>query len=275
MFKNTGLLHPFRRFLTSKVNQTPVLPHTRLARGYMHIRNMEKENQRAQIQADFDKPSHIDTYDKIYKPTQTIEFGRTGEVLLYSCNPFIHKTIYFKYPYVLFESLSPLMLFMGLANPMTVSWMATYGFYFAAMGLLFPRAWYLHSMQYRIRRMTLLRGGKFLKIERSTLAGDQLTSWLEIRHLMPISEDFREFEDDNSDFLTEEGQLKYELGVECEHFRHWGVNQQDIDIFFMKEGVVHQPELFEAAIKGYHIDTSDFVINTLMDERVGEPHHNY
>jgi hypothetical protein len=32
----------------------------------------------------------------------------------------------------------------------------------------------------------------------------------------------------------------------------------------MKEGIVHHPELFEAACKGFNIDTSDFVIYILL-----------
>lgn len=250
-------------------------PAVRIARGHMHIKNMEKEKQRAEIQQNFDRPSHIETYSKVYKPSHTIEFNRTGEALLYSCEPFKHKQIYLKYPYVFFESLSPLSFFLFAANPLHMAWEQHYIFLFAGIALWFPRAWYLHSMQYRIRRMWLLRGGRFIKFERSTLAGDQLTNWVEIRHFRPLSENFKEFEDDEADFLTEEGQLKYELGTELEHFRQHGVNYNDTNVFFMKEGTVHLPEVFEAAVKGYHIDTSDYVINTLLDERVKEPHHNY
>jgi hypothetical protein len=43
----------------------------------------------------------------------------------------------------------------------------------------------------------------------------------------------------------------------------------------MKEGVVHHPELFEAAIKGYNIDTSNFVINTAHNIRMNEGTHNF
>jgi len=42
----------------------------------------------------------------------------------------------------------------------------------------------------------------------------------------------------------------------------------------MKEGVVHHPELFEAALKGYNIDTSDFSINTSHNIRFNEGIHN-
>lgn len=43
----------------------------------------------------------------------------------------------------------------------------------------------------------------------------------------------------------------------------------------MKEGTVHQPEVFEQVLKGYNIDTSDFVINTEDNIRFAEPNHNH
>jgi len=42
----------------------------------------------------------------------------------------------------------------------------------------------------------------------------------------------------------------------------------------MKEGIVHQPEIFEQVVKGYNIDTSDFVINTADNIRHREPNAN-
>ena len=55
-----------------------------------------------------------------------------------------------------------------------------------------------------------------------------------------------------------------------EHF----VTVQDEIIYFMKEGIVHEPELFEWVVKGYNIDTSDFVINTQHNLRHLEPNLN-
>ena len=43
----------------------------------------------------------------------------------------------------------------------------------------------------------------------------------------------------------------------------------------MKEGTVHNPEVFEMVAKGYNIDTSDFVINTEHNIRFNEPSHNH
>lgn len=261
--------HP-TNFLSKRPISSPILK-----KSYLHIKNMEVESKKANIQKDFDIQSNIQEYNKIYKPTYTLEFNRTGELLLYSCDPLKHREIYLKYPYVLFESLAPLSLFVFLANPFSLSWAINYVFFYAAGMLFIPRVWYLHSMQYRIKRMWLLRGGKVIKFERLTIAGDIYTNWVEVRHFKPLTQDFREFEDEQADFLTEEGQLKYELGTELEHFKQFSVNEQDINVFFLKEGIVHQPEVFEAVVKGYHIDTSDFVINTLLDERAREPHHSH
>lgn len=42
----------------------------------------------------------------------------------------------------------------------------------------------------------------------------------------------------------------------------------------MKEGIVHHPEIFEAVIKGYNVDTTDFVINTADNVRSREGNYN-
>ena len=50
---------------------------------------------------------------------------------------------------------------------------------------------------------------------------------------------------------------------------------QDQIVNFMKEGRVQQPEIFEWVMKGYNIDTSDFVINTAETVRFAEPNKNF
>lgn len=53
------------------------------------------------------------------------------------------------------------------------------------------------------------------------------------------------------------------------------ITVQDEIIYFMKEGTVHQPEVFEMVMKGYNIDTSDYQINTAHNVRFKEPGNNY
>lgn len=134
---------------------------------------------------------------------------------------------------------------------------------------------FLSKLKYNPRRIWLLRGGKVLKVEMTNLAGDHVTAWVETKFFNPLTEDKMNFDDrDNAEFLAEDGKLKYELTCQLDHFTEKGVTQQDELLTFLKQGVVHHPELFEAAVKGYNIDTSDFVINTAHNLRHQEGHEN-
>lgn len=74
--------------------------------------------------------------------------------------------------------------------------------------------------------------------------------------------------------MTKEGQLQFEVGVQLDNFQYYNYNHNNDVIFFMKEGTVHEAELFEQVIRGYNIDTSDFEINTEDNLRLWEPHKN-
>ncbi len=241
----------------------------------MHIKDMKEEHEKAKMNEKHKAKNLIENYDRIYKPTYELEFNRTGELLVYSGTPFKHKTVFFQYPFILYESLIPISALMFLLNPMGVYWYFNYMHIPFMIGCAYPRIWYWFSLSYRIKKMWLLRGGKVVKVERTTLSGDTYTDWAEVRHFKPITENFQDFDDKNdAEFLSEKGQLNYELGVELDHFKHWGITEQDVNLFFVKEGIVHHPEVFEAICKGYHVDTTDFSINTSHDERALEPHHN-
>lgn len=63
--------------------------------------------------------------------------------------------------------------------------------------------------------------------------------------------------------------------MQLDNYMDHAVTVQDEIIFFMKEGTVHQPEIYEMVMKGYNIDTSDFTINTAHNVRFKEPNANY
>ena len=63
--------------------------------------------------------------------------------------------------------------------------------------------------------------------------------------------------------------------MQLDNYVEHAITQQDEIIHFMKEGTVHQPEIFEQVLKGYNIDTSDFTINTDNSVRFAEPNKNY
>ncbi len=52
------------------------------------------------------------------------------------------------------------------------------------------------------------------------------------------------------------------------------MNMNNFNLYFDNKGIVHEPEIFEAVLKGYHIDTKNFVINTAHDEQVWAGHYN-
>ena len=121
-----------------------------------------------------------------------------------------------------------------------------------------------------------MRGGKYCRVTCMNFWSEQKNSWITIKEINLLSKDYKRFEEEqNADFLNTEGQLKYELGVQMDSFNIYNTMQNDEVIYFMKEGCVHEPELFEMVMKGYHIDTSDCEINTEDNTRWLEPNKNY
>lgn len=93
--------------------------------------------------------------------------------------------------------------------------------------------WYWRSLHYRISKLYLLRGGRVLKVETQTLGGDHYVNWVETMFLHPLTEDLKNFDDrDEADFLETEGQLKYTLGVQLDHFQEMGVTTQDVVLIY-------------------------------------------
>eukprot|EP00343_Euplotes_focardii_P001444 CAMPEP_0205803624 /NCGR_PEP_ID=MMETSP0205-20121125/6340_1 /ASSEMBLY_ACC=CAM_ASM_000278 /TAXON_ID=36767 /ORGANISM="Euplotes focardii, Strain TN1" /LENGTH=110 /DNA_ID=CAMNT_0053072013 /DNA_START=494 /DNA_END=826 /DNA_ORIENTATION=- len=106
-------------------------------------------------------------------------------------------------------------------------------------------------------------------------SGDSWFSWANLNEFHILTQDYEDFaEKDEVEFLSKDGTLKYEVQVQLENYVDHHVTVQDEIIYFMKEGTVHQPEVFEMALRGYNIDTSNFVINTENNLRYMEPHHN-
>lgn len=236
---------------------------------------MRIATKQAKVQEIYDSHQVIG-HAPVYKPSYTLEFDRNGELLLFSAEPLRDKRrILLKYPYILYESLAPLSLWAFLVNPFALHFTWNYLFLFGTLALCIPRVWHLHSLQYRIRRMSLLRGGRYVKFERATVAGDFLVNWAEVREFHPLTEDYRQFADpEQVEFLDDCGQLKHDLAVQAEHFKQYSVNEQDVPVFFVKDGTVHHPEVFDAVCRGFHVDTSDYSINTAHEDRAREPHYS-
>jgi hypothetical protein len=140
-----------------------------------------------------------------------------------------------------------------------------------------PHVMYWKSLDKKIHRLLLLRGGKYIRIWTQNPYGDRFYSWANNCEIHLLTEDKRDFADPAEDeqFLKANGQLKYEVEVQLDNYQDHHTLVQDQIISFMKEGTVHQPEIFEMVLKGYNIDTSDFTINTEDNLRFNEPNKNY
>lgn len=218
----------------------------------------------------------IQKYDRVYTPTYTLDFDRKGELLLYSATPNKNKfAIFNQFPYNMVEQTILFISFGFLANIFNLAWTARVSTLYLIPFLMNIRRKQLEDRKFHVRQLKMLRGGKVLKVVREDIFGDTFTEWCEVQYVKPIAENFLEFDDrDNAQFLNQEGQLNYKLAIELENYKVKSRNVQNQNLYFVEDGIVHEPEVFEAVMKGYHVDTSNFTINTADNERALEPHYN-
>lgn len=221
------------------------------------------------------KPLVQDT--TVFKPKEQIEFNRVGELLLYESAPYRIKDVLFPYPHCLLELSVPWLLYMYFQNPFGLLWQTNGIFLGAAVVSFWPHAEYLFNMRYYIDKLWLLRGGTVLKVEHSTITGNRFKSWIFVDEVNLLTEDKKMLEEDKglkAKVTGEDGQLRYETHIQVDNFVDSGRNQNDQVLMLCKEGRVHQPEILEAVLKGFEVDTSNFRINTLHVERWLEPNFN-
>lgn len=272
---NTSLLAARRNLLLAR-HALPMVQHQQ--RGFRQVKNLHEIVWTAQAELTQRTAKYLERTDKVYKPSQTLEFNREGELLLYSCDNIKHSTVYLKYPYVMYDALIPLAFYSFFVNPLGWSWQLNSCLLYlsSAFGWL-PHVLYWKHLEKKIHKLFLLRGGKYVRIYTQNPMGDRYYSWAHICEFNLLTENYEDFAEpvEEEQFLNKTGQLKYELQVQLDNYVDHAVVVQDEIIYFMKEGTVHQPEVFEMVAKGYNIDTSDFVINTEHNVRFNEPNHNH
>ena len=148
--------------------------------------------------------------------------------------------------------------------------------YFNCFFSWMPHYQYLRGISRKIHKIYLMRGGKYCRLVINEFYGEQHNVWITIKDLALLNQEMNRFDyDEKHEFLTSEGQLQHEIGTQLAFFNYMGTPMNDEIIYFMKEGTVHQPEIFEQVVRGYNIDDLDFQINTEDNERWLEPHLNY
>lgn len=157
---------------------------------------------------------YLERTDKVYKPSEAVEFNREGELLLYSCDNIKHSSIYLKYPYIMYDGLIPLSWYIFFCNPFGMSWQfALTFFYMANCFAWMPHALYWKHLDKKLHKVYLLRGGKYLRLWTQNPMGDRFYSWTSINELHLLTEDYEDFADPTEDEqpLKKNGQLKYEV----------------------------------------------------------------
>jgi hypothetical protein len=101
-------------------------------------------------------------------------------------------------------------------NPFDLLWYWNSFFLYFTPSVFIARIWYFRDFMYYPNKLFLLRGGRVIKVEAQSLGHMRYIYWAETQFLKPLTQDKLHFDDrDNADFLTEEGQLKYDLNVEA------------------------------------------------------------
>jgi len=91
-------------------------------RNFRQVKNLHEIVWTAQAELTQRTAKYLERTDKVYKPSQTLEFNREGELLLYSCDNIKHSTVYLKYPYIMYDCAIPLSFYMFFINPFGWSW---------------------------------------------------------------------------------------------------------------------------------------------------------
>lgn len=164
---------------------------------------------------------YLERTDKVYKPSQTLEFNREGELLLWSCDNVKNSTIYLKYPYCTQMLTIPLSWYLFFINPFMWNWQLTLSVFWATNCFAWiPLSLYWKNLDRKIHRMYLLRGGKYVRIWTMNPMGDRNYSWAHVCEFHLLTEDGEDFAypPEDEDFLSKAGQVKYEVQVQLDHY---------------------------------------------------------
>lgn len=91
-------------------------------RGFRQVKNLHEIVWTAQAELTQRTAKYLERTDKVYKPSQTLEFNRDGELLIYSCDNIKNSTVYLKYPFVMYDAMIPLAFYAFFVNPFGWSW---------------------------------------------------------------------------------------------------------------------------------------------------------
>jgi len=153
-------------------------------RSFSHIKDLNQVMWTALTEEEQRKDKFLEYTHKVYKPSNTITFDRNGECLLFSVDNFKNSQVYLKYPYCMYDAMIPLAVYLFFCDPcknniynliklklfcnflVSLSWQFKHAIFHTAWILgWMPHYLYIRSLSKKIRKIYLMRGGKYCRIE--------------------------------------------------------------------------------------------------------------
>lgn len=136
MFKSKQLLTRLN-LLNRAANNQRLFTNPSVMRGYKQVQDLNRVVATAQLEEEQRTEKFLEYTRNIYKPSSTIEFNREGELLLFSCDNMRLSQVYLKYPYVMFDAMIPLSIYIFWADPCKFySFFIIYKIKFLSVGIL-------------------------------------------------------------------------------------------------------------------------------------------
>ena len=167
------------------------------------------------------------------------------------------------------------MLYLYFTNPLNLTWHYNNAWLLAPLVAGYFHFEWIWGLQYYVNRLSLLRGGSVLKVEVSNMVNSRYITWIYINEINLLTECKTKLEPekglDAEPVDEEQCVMKYEAQIQVDHYTFQGRNHDDTILTFMKEGKVTRPDILNAVLRGFEVDTSNFRINTRNVERWFEP----
>jgi hypothetical protein len=188
----------------------------------------------------------------IYKPAGALEFNTKGEILVYSKSCKSKFNVFFPFPWAIGTYLSPYIIYR-LAE---CSGHPTWSMFFAAYLGIMPHCYYLYNLRFNIDRIWYVRGGAW-KIENNGIMGAETSTYMQNDNLVIKKE---------QEELNETGGLDSNLDLVALDWQEYYQQVENQRLTVPATGTVHNPELFQAMLKKWKVDDSNFVIRLKDDE---------
>lgn len=193
----------------------------------------------------------------VYQPKDQLKFDSTGCTLVYSVDYMKKVSVFFPFPWSLGTWATPGLGWLwyndvlGVYNPLLGV---------LAYAALMPHCWYLWNLRSNINKIWLMRDGMW-KVE--TAGIHQITTNYYIKpSLLTLLNKSKQVEKDpkQAELLSDDGKLIRHVRVKAENWIEFHEERDEQKLFISKHGEVHNPELLQAMLQGYKIDTSNHVV---------------